>query len=304
MTSAPAPPAVLTVSNLNKSFGKVKAVQNLSLSVPEGSVYGLLGPNGSGKSTTLSILLGILNADQGNFQWFNQDDHRAARQQIGALLEKPNFYPYLSAKDNLEVVRRIKSGDPARIEEVLERVGLLHRKDSAFKTFSTGMKQRLAIASALLINPDVLVLDEPTNGLDPQGIADIRDLISRIAAEGKTIILASHILDEVEKVCTHVAVIKYGVKLAEGHVSEILAEKPSIELAAEDQQALEKALANFDGITINRAEGKRLIGTIEEHIPAAELNAHLHNQGVSLNHLVVRKKSLEETFLELTSESN
>ncbi len=294
------PTPILRTSGLRKSFGMVKAVKGLDLEVPRGSVFGLLGPNGSGKSTTLSMLLGILAPDGGEFAWFGEAGSPAVRRRIGAMLEQPNFYPYLSARRNLRVACQIKGVDYGRIDEVLEQVYLLPRADSAFQTFSTGMKQRLAIASALLADPEVLVLDEPTNGLDPQGIAEVRNLITEIARQGKTIVLASHILDEVEKVCTHVAVIKQGVMLAQGPVAGILTDQHQIELQASDPDALAAVLpayADHAGLT---RDGQILLLAVSGEPDPAGLNRFCFENGIALTQLKVRKKSLEESFLEIT----
>lgn len=293
---------VLTTRALAKSYGKIKAVKGLDLKVPRGAVYGILGPNGSGKSTTLSIVLGILSADSGNFSWFGKPPSNESRKRIGALLEGPNFYPYLSAKKNLELVCRIKEVPFKQIEPALEMVGLLARKDSAFKTFSTGMKARLAIAASILSDPEVLVLDEPTNGLDPQGIADIRMLIKQIAAQDKTILLASHILDEVEKVCDHVAVIKNGVLLAQGHVREILADTHQIELRAADMHRLQAALELYPHKASINIDDDTLVLGVSEEPDGAAVSKFLSEHEVWVHHMVVRKKRLEETFLELTAQ--
>ena len=215
---------ILQVNGLSKSYKDVKALDNLNLSVEQGTIFGLLGPNGSGKTTTLGILLGVIKQKSGSYSWFDNGHKTENRKKIGALLETPNFYPYLSAVRNLEIVAKIKNmNDPLpKIEAVLKEVNLFERKDSKFRTFSLGMKQRLAIASALLNDPEVLVLDEPTNGLDPQGIAEIRELILKIAGDNRTIIIASHILDEIEKVCTHVAILKFGKLIKQGTINEII----------------------------------------------------------------------------------
>ncbi|MFT6966913.1 MAG: ABC-type multidrug transport system ATPase subunit, partial [Marivirga sp.] len=229
---------ILNISQLSKKYGSIQAVNKLDLTVSRGSVFGLLGPNGSGKSTTLGILLGVTKNDSGDFTWFGQQPSAGIRKKIGAILESPTFYPYLSARQNLKIVAEIKKVPKHRIDEVLAQVGLIERADSSFKTFSLGMKQRLAIASALLADPELLILDEPTNGLDPQGIAEIRELIKAIAKSGKTIILASHLLDEVQKVCTEFAVLKNGNKIFQGSVAESLLGNDGMELAAKDMQQL------------------------------------------------------------------
>ena len=210
---------ILEAENLTKHYGNIKALTNFSLVVEPGSIYGILGPNGSGKTTCLSIILDVIRADSGSYEWFGKpSSHNTRRRRIGALLETPNFYPYLTAAENLKVAAAIKKRGSKHIHTALQVTDLGSRRNSRYRTYSLGMKQRLAIASALLSNPEALVLDEPTNGLDPQGIAEIRTLIRDIGSEGKTIILASHMLDEVEKVCSHVAILKSGELVASGKV--------------------------------------------------------------------------------------
>lgn len=293
---------ILTVTGLHKTFGKVHAVNNSSFTITKGNVYGILGPNGSGKSTTLGIILNVVNKTSGSYSWFNGslDTHEALKK-VGAIIERPNFYPYMTAWQNLELVCKIKGAGYSNITEKLELVGLLDRKDSKFRTFSLGMKQRLAIASALLNNPEILILDEPTNGLDPQGIHQIRDIITRIAATGTTILLASHLLDEVEKVCTHVIVMQKGVVLYTGPVNGLTAGEGFFELAAEDNNALKAALLE-NGLmaTIEEAHGK-LTAYPASPLQADELNRYLCGRGIYVTHLVKRKSSLEEQFLKLTS---
>lgn len=287
---------------MKKNYGPIQAVNGLNLNITRGAVYGILGPNGSGKTTTLGMLLGIIHPSSGSYSWFNNGNNDANRKRIGALLEQPNFYPYLSGEQNLKVVARIKGVDESRIDAVLASVNLLERKKSPAKTYSLGMRQRLALASALLGDPDVLVLDEPTNGLDPQGIAEVRDFIKSQSAGGRTIILASHILDEVEKVCTHVSVIKKGNLLAEGSVAELIKGESQIELSAENNQILMQALNNYSGITKMSEEHHHVVLNVNEQFSAAELNKFLHEKNIHLSHLQMRKKRLEEQFLELTAE--
>lgn len=289
---------ILSIKNLSKQYGKVKALDNVSFNVPKGCVYGILGPNGSGKTTTLGIILDILKANTGSFSWFetNPDNYK---RKIGSLLETPNFYHYLSAVNNLKITQAIsKRGNEDDIHEVLNIVNLAHRKNSKFSTYSLGMKQRLAIAAALLGNPDVLVLDEPTNGLDPVGIAEIRELIKKLAAQGKTIIMASHLLDEVEKVCTHVAILKKGNLLVNGNVNEVFAHEDIVELNAADKQALLNVLNNLSGYTklVEEQHAVQLFypqGTAE----LDTINKYCFDNGVTLNLLTYKKKSLEAKFL-------
>ena len=292
---------ILTVNQLTKSYGSLFAVKKLSFSIEKGHVYGILGPNGSGKSTTLGMVLNVVNPTQGSFQWFEGtiSTHQALKK-VGAIIERPNFYPYMSAEDNLKLVCKIKNIDYSKINEKLEIVGLIDRKDSKYKTFSLGMKQRLAIASALLNDPEILILDEPTNGLDPQGIHQIRDIIRLIASQGTTILLASHLLDEVEKVCSHVLVLRFGKILYSGTVDGISNQSGFFELQAESNSNLIETLKNHPEVEkISEAEGK-VIAYLKSQLDASLLNRYLVENGIYLNHLVFKKMSLEEQFLELT----
>jgi ABC-2 type transport system ATP-binding protein len=293
---------ILSIKNLNKRYGKLQAVKNVSLEIHKGNVYGILGPNGSGKSTTLGIVLNVVNKTSGEYSWFGgtMQTHEALKK-VGAIIERPNFYPYMTAKENLELVCKIKSIDYSKVQEKLEIVGLIERKDSKFNTFSLGMKQRLAIASALLNDPEILILDEPTNGLDPQGIHQIRDIIRMIASQGTTILLASHLLDEVEKVCSHVLVLRKGEILYSGPVEGMSTGNGFIELQANDTKALLSALENFPNIdSIKEEEGKVLVFSKSEIDPSL-LNKFLADKSIYLNHLSKRKNSLEEQFLQLTA---
>ncbi|RXG28733.1 ABC-2 type transport system ATP-binding protein [Leeuwenhoekiella palythoae] len=296
---------ILTLNNLTKHYGKVKAVNDLSFTIEKGNVYGILGPNGSGKSTTLGMVLNVVNATSGNFKWFDGTDttHNALKK-VGAIIERPNFYPYMTAAQNLELVCTIKDVDPSKIEEKLEIVHLLDRKDSKFSTFSLGMKQRLAIASALLNDPEILILDEPTNGLDPQGIHQIREIIKNIASGGTTILLASHLLDEVEKVCSHVVIIRKGVKLYAGPVDELNASHGFFELRCERQTELIQVLERHQDFASVKEENGLVTAFLKNPLTAEELNTLLFTQGIVLSHLVKRKESLEEQFLQLTANLN
>lgn len=293
---------ILSINNLDKKYGRIHAVKNASFDITKGNVYGILGPNGSGKSTTLGIILNVVNKTSGSYSWFggNADTHEALKK-VGAIIERPNFYPYMSAYENLKLVCKIKGAPFSKIDEKLELTGLLDRKDSKFRTFSLGMKQRLAIASALLNDPEILILDEPTNGLDPQGIHQIRDIIRHIAAQGTTILLASHLLDEVERVCSHVVVLQKGVILYTGTVNGITANEGFFELQADDNDHLKNILLQHTAIdTIEDVEGKLYV-YLKAPLDAGALNRYLFTKDVVLNHLVKRKSSLEEQFLQLTS---
>lgn len=292
---------ILSIKNLNKRYGKIHAVKDVSLEIHKGNVYGILGPNGSGKSTTLGIVLNVVNKTSGEYSWFGgtMQTHDALKK-VGAIIERPNFYPYMTAKENLELVCKIKGINYSKVQEKLEVVGLEERKDSKFSTFSLGMKQRLAIASALLNDPEILILDEPTNGLDPQGIHQIRDIIKRIASLGTTILLASHLLDEVEKVCSHVLVLRKGEILYSGLVGGMSQNSNFLELQADDSKTLIEALQQLPSLeSIQEIDGKVIVYTTSEVNPAM-VNKFLSEKNIFLTHLCVRKNSLEEQFLELT----
>ncbi|KAA3622152.1 MAG: ATP-binding cassette domain-containing protein [Flavobacterium sp.] len=296
---------ILTLNNLTKKFGPLTAVDDLSFSIEKGNVYGILGPNGSGKSTTLGIVLNVVNKTSGNFHWFDGSDstHNALKK-VGAIIERPNFYPYMTAVQNLALVCKIKGVSEDKIEEKLEIVGLKERQHSKFRTFSLGMKQRLAIASALLNDPEILILDEPTNGLDPQGIHQIREIITKIASEGTTILLASHLLDEVEKVCSHVVILRKGKSLYTGRVDNMIASHGFFVLQAENMEALEAELKQNEAFNSIKKEGESFVAYLKEPMSASEFNKEMHSKGISLSHLVKRKESLEEQFLEITKNLN
>ncbi|MBT8186521.1 MAG: ABC transporter ATP-binding protein [Croceitalea sp.] len=293
---------ILTVQNLTKKFGYLTAVKDLSFTIEKGNVYGILGPNGSGKSTTLGIILNVVNKTAGNFNWFdgNTSTHEALKK-VGAIIERPNFYPYMTAIQNLKLVCKIKEVPQTKIQEKLELVGLWERKDSKFKTYSLGMKQRLAIASALLNDPEILILDEPTNGLDPQGIHQIREIIKKIAAQDTTILLASHLLDEVEKVCSHVVILRKGEKLYSGPVDGMLASHGFFELKANNMEKLKEQLSNNSVFSKIESNNGLLTAYLKEELDAEALNKMLCDKGIVLSHLVKRKESLEEQFLVLTN---
>ncbi|GHA43833.1 ABC transporter ATP-binding protein [Salinimicrobium marinum] len=294
---------ILTLNNLTKRFGPITAVKDLSFTIEKGNVYGILGPNGSGKSTTLGIVLNVVNKTSGDFQWFegNESTHNALKK-VGAIIERPNFYPYMTAAQNLKLVCKIKDVSPDKIDEKLKIVGLLDRKNSKFRTFSLGMKQRLAIASALLNDPEILILDEPTNGLDPQGIHQIREIITKIAGLGTTILLASHLLDEVEKVCTHVVIIRKGEKLYSGRVDEMNASHGFFELKASDIIKLQELLKKHPSIGKIVPKENCLTAFLNEPMEPETLNTYLFEHGLVLSQLVKRKESLEEQFLQLTNQ--
>ena len=292
---------ILSTTGLTKHYGRIKAVDGLDLEIKKGSVFGILGPNGSGKTTTLGMVLDVINKTSGNYTWFGQTPTKEHRKDIGAILETPIFYPYLAGDKNLELVCDIKGVEYSRIPEVIEQVGLKGREGDKFRTYSLGMKQRLSIASALLCNPDVMILDEPTNGLDPQGIAAIRELIIEIAKSGKTIVLASHLLDEVQKVCTDFAVLKQGKLIYSGKVADVTKGEIAIEVMAEEP--IEEILNSADFIlTVKEDRGKYIL-TLKEGSNAAQVNKLLIDQGIIVSHLFTVHQSLEKQFLEILNES-
>ena len=293
---------ILSIQNLYKRYGQLQAVKNVSLEIQKGNVYGILGPNGSGKSTTLGIVLNVVNKTSGNYSWFggNMQTHEALKK-VGAIIERPNFYPYMTAQQNLELVCKIKGIGYEKVTEKLDLVGLNDRKNSKFSTFSLGMKQRLAIASALLNDPEILILDEPTNGLDPQGIHQIRDIIKLIASQGTTILLASHLLDEVEKVCTHVLVLQKGEVLYSGLVDRMSSKSDFLELQANDNKQVVALLKQNEAISALELAGDKVLVFSKESLNPSEINKFLADQNCYLNHIVKRKQSLEEQFLELTA---
>jgi len=293
---------ILSVSDLRKNYNEIKALKGVSFDVPKGSVFGILGPNGSGKTTLLGVILDVLKDFTGTYTWVDFSNNTTARRSIGAFLETPNFYHYLSAEANLHIVAKIKELKSPDIDGILKQVGLYDRRKSKFSSFSLGMKQRLAIASSLLSNPDIIVLDEPTNGLDPEGIVEIRDLINTLRKEGKTLIIASHLLDEVEKVCTHVAILKKGKLLSCGAVGQILNEDPIVVMSAQDNEKLEALIQNHEACKKVSLVDGFVEATFTIEMSTEKLNEYCFQNQVVLNHLTVNKQKLEKAFLELINE--
>lgn len=294
---------VLSIQKLTKNFGKLCAVNQLDLEVRRGQIFGMLGPNGSGKTTTLGMLMGVTNPTSGSFTWFGEPASHLTRKKIGAVLEHPIFYPYLSGQKNLELNALIKGADVNNIPKVLDIVDLSSRKDDKYKTYSLGMKQRLAIASALVSDPIILILDEPTNGLDPMGIAEIREIVKRIAADGKTIILASHLLDEVQKVCTHFAVLRRGKLMHSGPVDEVGKGEEIVEVMAYHDD-LSVLLQEFSGSATIKKENGLFQVMMKDGFHSQDLNKFLIDKGIVTSHLVTKKKTLEKQFLEILSEAH
>lgn len=292
---------LLQLNQLSKSYGRLKAVNQLSISIKKGKVYGLLGPNGSGKSTTLGMVLNVINPTSGSFEWYQGtlNTHQALKK-IGAIIERPNFYPYMTALQNLKLICRIKQCGEKAIQEKLELVGLWDRRFSKFRTYSLGMKQRLAIAAALVNSPELLILDEPTNGLDPEGIRQIRELIKKISKDGTTIILASHLLDEVEKVCNEVIILKSGVKFYEGPVDSISQNFGYFELRAKDLVILKKILEVIPEVKSVEEENNSLKVYLNTDIQSEVLSQKLAKAQIFVTHLVKKEPSLEDQFLNLT----
>jgi len=291
---------ILRIDQLTKHYGKLTAVDKLNLSIEKGAIYGLLGPNGSGKTTTLGMILNVTRPSSGSFTWFADSDKNVNRQRIGAIIETPIFYPYLSGQKNLEIFCKIKKIAYDDIERVLKIAELYERRKDAFKTYSLGMKQRLAIAAALLGEPEVLILDEPTNGLDPQGIAEIRNLIINIAQRGITIILASHLLDEVQKVCSHVLILKRGKMLISGKVDDILREPDIFEIRVDEPEKLSELISKTPFLTvIQEHQGLFIVIYKENSSNGKELNQFLFKNGLVASHLQKQEKSLESYFLNI-----
>ena len=289
---------VLVLNSLSKSYQRTHALKAVSLKIETGQVFGLLGPNGSGKTTSLGIILGVVRPTSGTYTWFGRKGDGKARRKIGALLEQPSFYPWLSGAANLAVIAAVKRLPSSASDQPLRDIGLWDARHLPFSGYSLGMKQRLAIAAALMGNPEVLVLDEPTNGVDAQGIFEIRSLITKFAQRGGTVILASHMLDEVEKICTHLAILKLGSVLKAGPIGAVLASKGWIELAASDLAALARAVAELDA----SAHVERLDDMLAVHdtkLTTTVLCGRLAERGITLSHLVQRRPSLESQYLDL-----
>jgi ABC-type multidrug transport system ATPase subunit len=291
---------VLQTNGLSKYYGNIRALDNLQLEVKKGDVLGLLGPNGSGKTTTLSLILGIVKPNMGSYIWF-EGAYENPNLKIGSILETPNHYTYLSGWENLRIVAHIKKVEEAELMELAELVGLKDRIHSKVKTYSLGMRQRLAIACSLVGDPELLIFDEPTNGLDPQGIAEVRDLINKIAKTGKTIILASHILSEVEKICSHTAILNRGRLIASGRVEELLKQTNTYTIGSLDQTKLGEILPAFEGY-VSHKEGKdRFSVELKDNFSGAALNDYCYKNGLLLSHLTFEEKRLEDAFMEMLS---
>jgi len=295
---------ILKVDSLSKSFGAIKALDNFNLSIYKGEVVGILGPNGSGKTTFLSLILGIKAANQGSFSWFGGEHGKLTNDKIGSLLEVPYFFPYLSIEKNLKISALARGYGHNNISSVLQQVNLFERRKAPCYTLSLGMKQRLAIAQTLIGNPDVLVLDEPTNGLDPEGIAEVRSLIKEQSHQGKTIIVASHNLDEIQKVCTHVVILKNGKDIAHGKVDELLNFSQVAIIETPQIHELEDVLAEMQTCKILERNVSGVVVTFSTEVNVVDFSSHLSSRGISLNRFEIRRPTLEELFLSIVKQAN
>ena len=307
MTPSTAPDVVLRTVGLSKRYGRLLALQDMNLAVPRGRVYGFLGPNGAGKTTTIGVILGLLAATGGHVELFGLDSrtHRSeALRRTGAILEGQAYYPLLSGRDNLRVWSAVTGNATAqRIDEVLELVGLAGRSRDKVRTYSQGMKQRLGLAAALLHDPELLVLDEPTNGLDPAGMREFRDLIKELGRMGKTVFVSSHLLGEVEQMCDEVGIVKEGRLLTQGPVATLLGQGQALELQVTDAERAVSVLRGIDWVvSVTRQQDSRLVVEAPRE-RAAELSRALAEQQIYLAELRPREGSLEEFFLEVTGES-
>jgi len=294
--------SVIETTGLTKRFRKTLAVDAITFSVEPGQIFGFLGPNGSGKTTTIGMLLGIITPTAGTFRLFGGSTPaqlHAARRRIGATLEYPNFYPYLSGRDNLRIVANVKGKGPSDVREVLDIVGLGKRAKGTFKTYSLGMKQRLALAATMLGDPELIVLDEPANGLDPEGMREIRGIIQNLADRGTTVFLSSHLLWEVERTCTHVAIIKNGRVIRQASVKDITSGNVFVGLKGGDLQRLLTVAAGFPKAVSAKIEGDTVVLELHDR-ELAQVNEYMVQNGIFLSHLAVRERSLEDVFMELT----
>ena len=291
---------------LSKHFGQHRAVDTLDLAIHQGSVFGFLGPNGAGKTTTIRMLLGLIRPTSGGGRILGHDiisERAAILPHIGAIVESPAFYLYLSGRDNLRALgRTVGNEDMHRIAEVLDKVGLADRARDKVRTYSLGMKQRLAIAAALLNNPQIIFLDEPTNGLDPAGTVEIRELISQLGASGHTIFISSHLLHEVEQMCTEVAIINHGKMVTEGRVTGLLRQDTSLLVEAEPLSIVQEVSERF-GVSI-QVVGPRSVKVALPPERTPELMTALVSAGAQVYQIAPQHSSLEQLFLELTNESH
>ena len=297
---------VIETHDLSKRYGRQLAVDRISFTVERGQVFGFLGPNGSGKTTTIGMLLGIITPTGGGFRLLGKQGTRGlheARRRVGATLETPNFYPYLSGRDNLRIAANVKRVDHRSIDRVLEVVGLSPRQKDRFGTYSLGMKQRLALAATMLGDPELIILDEPANGLDPEGMREIREIIRDLAAGGKTIFLSSHLLHEVERTCTHVAVIKQGRILRQSSVADLVAARVVAGVRGGNPEVLQRIVGEYPD-TVHATLQEDMVVVELRNDDLAALNEFIAARGVFVSHLGLRRQSLEDVFMELTVDPN
>jgi ABC-2 type transport system ATP-binding protein len=305
--SSPAHDAVLAVRGLTKRFESTVAVDNLDLTIQRGQVLGFLGPNGSGKSTTVSMILGLVHPSAGSVEIMGKswvEDPSIVARHVGAIIENPAFYPYLSGRDNLRAQAKMAGNIPDnRIDALLKLVNMESRADRKYKTYSLGMKQRIGIASTLLTNPALVILDEPTNGLDPAGQREIRAIIPRIAEEGHSVLLASHLLHDVEQLSNQVVIIQQGRKVTEGSVDELLRLRGyfEIRLDGSDLHTAAALVRKLEGVKSVTNDGNQLMVDASEERGAA-INRALAEAGLFPSHFARARNSLEDLFLELTAE--
>ncbi|HPD96293.1 MAG TPA: ABC transporter ATP-binding protein [Tenuifilaceae bacterium] len=289
---------ILSVDSLSKRYKNVSALNKLSFNVNKGEVLGILGPNGSGKTTLLSIILGVRKACSGTFNWFGENYTHNINKRIGALLEVPYFYPYLSVKRNMEITAINRNCTTDEIYQAIEQVELTEKLNHPVYTLSLGMKQRLAIAQTLVGNPPVLVFDEPTNGLDPEGIAFVRRLIRQQHENGKTIIIASHNLDEIQRVCTHVIILKNGQSIANGKVDELLKLKQIVQVETDKVEGLKAIVANNPNFKIIDSYSEGITISVANNEAIKLLNEQLTDKNIVPKLFEIRQPSLEEIFLD------
>ncbi len=298
--------SILSVAGLSKHYGKLRAVDDVSFDIQSGQVFGFLGPNGSGKTTTIGMIFGIVTPTTGHLRLFGSDDPRAlaqARRRVGGTLEQPNLYPYLTGRQNLRLVAAIKRVADRHIEPALQAVDLLAAADRKTKGYSLGMKQRLALAAAMLGDPELLIFDEPTNGLDPEGMQEIRELILKLSRSGRTIVLCTHLLAEVERVCTHVAILKQGRLLRSGPVSELTTGAPVFRLCTDNERTLWEAVCNYPAARQMRREHGAVYTELADSDPAL-LCRYLAGVGIYLAELSHQRPTLEQTFLRVTGSNS
>jgi ABC-2 type transport system ATP-binding protein len=305
MNTTPISPYVVETSGLTKRFGERTVVDDVDLRVPRGAAFGYLGPNGAGKTTLIRMLLGLTSATNGSMRLLGlpvPQDRSRALARVGAIVEEPRFHGHLTGRENLAVVAAARGGEPfARIDAAIDQVGLAARADDRVKTYSLGMRQRLGIARCLIADPELLILDEPMNGLDPAGILEFRQFVHSFVETGRTIVLSSHLLDEVEKTCDHVAIVDQGRIVAQGSIDELRGHGHVVFVEADDRERARRVLAESAAVERVVDDGTVLAVTILDPNVVADLNRSLVEAGVSVNRLEPKHASLEQRFLEITT---